>query len=213
MPRFEVVAGDEPLAQNKALLTRIAELEAKHGKPPKTPDNSSLPPSRGRVMKTSSEGPAPARLELPRLVVEALDRPHFLVAAELCVLHGRFQHAVIDLDRHRMAGGPCRHGRAKNARNRRSGRASSSSGPGHREGLSVSSRAESILARRPPAERCLQLKIVAPRPEALYHGTRPSSSCRDPARFGQVQFGQVQRRLPAPAPGSGEAASPALPRT
>ena len=36
----------ELVAQNKALLARIAELE--HGKPPKTPDNSSLPPSRGQ---------------------------------------------------------------------------------------------------------------------------------------------------------------------
>jgi hypothetical protein len=36
------------LAQNKALLARIAELEAKHSKPPKTPENSSLPPSRGQ---------------------------------------------------------------------------------------------------------------------------------------------------------------------
>src|SRR5271168_3386193 len=33
---------DELVAQNKALLVRIAELEAKRGKPPKTPDNSSL---------------------------------------------------------------------------------------------------------------------------------------------------------------------------
>ena len=39
---------DELLAQNKALLARIAELEADRGKPPKTPDNSSLPPSRGQ---------------------------------------------------------------------------------------------------------------------------------------------------------------------
>ena len=39
---------DELLAQNKALLARIAELEVLHGKPPKTPDNSSLPPSRGQ---------------------------------------------------------------------------------------------------------------------------------------------------------------------
>jgi transposase len=38
----------ELLAQNKALLARIAELEAKLGMPPKTPDNSSLPPSRGQ---------------------------------------------------------------------------------------------------------------------------------------------------------------------
>src|SRR5450755_4837685 len=39
---------NELLAQNKALLARIAELEAEHGKPPKTPDNSTRPPSRGR---------------------------------------------------------------------------------------------------------------------------------------------------------------------
>ena len=39
---------NELVAQNKALLVRIAELEAEHGKPAKTPDNSSLPPSRGQ---------------------------------------------------------------------------------------------------------------------------------------------------------------------
>jgi hypothetical protein len=38
----------ELVAQNEALLVRIAEFEAEHGKPPKTPDNSSLPPSRGQ---------------------------------------------------------------------------------------------------------------------------------------------------------------------
>ena len=39
---------NELVAQNKALLARNAELEARQGKPPKTPDNSSLPPSRGQ---------------------------------------------------------------------------------------------------------------------------------------------------------------------
>ena len=34
-------------AQIEELTRRIAELEAKLGQPPKTPDNSSLPPSRG----------------------------------------------------------------------------------------------------------------------------------------------------------------------
>jgi len=34
--------------QIAALQSRVAELEAKLGKPPKTPDNSSLPPSQGQ---------------------------------------------------------------------------------------------------------------------------------------------------------------------
>jgi hypothetical protein len=36
------------LEQNSTLLARIAELESRTGKPPKTPTNSSLPPSSGR---------------------------------------------------------------------------------------------------------------------------------------------------------------------
>ena len=47
---------DELLAQNASLLARIAELEAKLGTPPKTPDNSSLPPSHGQ--KANAEPPA-----------------------------------------------------------------------------------------------------------------------------------------------------------
>src|SRR5258706_2960553 len=61
---------DELVAQNKALLARIAELEAERGKPPKTPDNSSLPPSRSqkgnvaeppRVKKARKGRPGAAR--------------------------------------------------------------------------------------------------------------------------------------------------------
>src|SRR5229473_2186173 len=61
---------EELLAQNNALLARIAELEAEHGKPPKTPGNSSLPPSRGqkgnvaeptRVKKARKGRPGAAR--------------------------------------------------------------------------------------------------------------------------------------------------------
>src|ERR1700757_1799443 len=45
---------DELLAQVKALNACIAEFEAKRGGPPKTPDNSSLPPSRGQKAKALS---------------------------------------------------------------------------------------------------------------------------------------------------------------
>jgi transposase len=41
-------------AQVQALTARVAELEAKLGEPPKTPDNSSLPPSHGK--KANREG-------------------------------------------------------------------------------------------------------------------------------------------------------------
>src|ERR1700747_3933006 len=47
---------DELLVQVKALEARIAALEAKRGGPPKTPDNSSLPPSRGQ--EANAEPPA-----------------------------------------------------------------------------------------------------------------------------------------------------------
>ena len=53
---------EELLAQNKALLGRIAELEAERGKPPKTPDNSSLPPSRGQKENVAE----PARVKKAR---------------------------------------------------------------------------------------------------------------------------------------------------
>ena len=54
---------DELLAQNANLLARIAELEAKLGMPPKTPTNSSLPPSKGQ----KANGPeASAQKKKPR---------------------------------------------------------------------------------------------------------------------------------------------------
>ena len=41
------------IAENAKLKKRLARLEAKLGEPPKTPSNSSLPPSQGR--KASGE--------------------------------------------------------------------------------------------------------------------------------------------------------------
>ncbi len=53
-------------AQVQTLAARVAELEARLGTPPKTPDNSSLPPSRGqkpnRPEKAKRHGPRPGSL-------------------------------------------------------------------------------------------------------------------------------------------------------
>lgn len=53
-------------AQVQALTARVAELEARLAAPPKTPDNSSLPPSRGqkanRPEKGKRHGPRPGSL-------------------------------------------------------------------------------------------------------------------------------------------------------
>ena len=45
-------------AQVQALTTRVADLEAQLGGPPKTPDNSSVPPSQG---KKANRGDKPKR--------------------------------------------------------------------------------------------------------------------------------------------------------
>ncbi len=53
-------------AQVQTLVARVAELEAKLNVPPKTPDNSSLPPSQGkkpnRAGKVARRGPRPGSL-------------------------------------------------------------------------------------------------------------------------------------------------------
>jgi transposase len=56
---------DDLLAQNKALLARVAELEAKLGQPPKTPDNSSLPPSKGQKSNAQETAPKKGRRGRP----------------------------------------------------------------------------------------------------------------------------------------------------
>src|SRR5918995_1784111 len=67
-------------AQVQALTARVAELEAKFGLPPKTPDNSSLPPSQGqkpnRDDKPARTGPRQGSLGREgggRLLAEAPD--------------------------------------------------------------------------------------------------------------------------------------------
>ena len=66
---------DQLLAQIAALNARIAELEGKLGQPPKTPDNSSLPPSRGQ--KANAEPPAtkPPRKGRPGVARQLAENP------------------------------------------------------------------------------------------------------------------------------------------
>ncbi len=66
---------DELLAQVKALNARSAELQAKLSGPPKTPDNSSLPPSRGQ--KADAEQPAvkPQRNGRPGIARKLAEKP------------------------------------------------------------------------------------------------------------------------------------------
>jgi transposase len=54
MERIDALA-----AQNAALAKRIEDLEAKLAAPPKTPDNSSTPPSRGRKPSPGAGSPKP----------------------------------------------------------------------------------------------------------------------------------------------------------
>jgi transposase len=65
----------ELLAEIKRLLARIAEIEAKLGGPPKTPDNSSLPPSRGQ--KANAEPPVtkPPRKGRPGVARKLAESP------------------------------------------------------------------------------------------------------------------------------------------
>ena len=66
---------DELLAQVKALNVRIAELEAKRGGPPKTPDNSSLPPSRGQKANAEPAGVKPRRKGRPGAARKLAENP------------------------------------------------------------------------------------------------------------------------------------------
>ena len=89
-------------AQIEELMRRIAELEAKLGGPPKTPDNSSLPPSQGRKPNRAERRAAQKRKGRPgvfralapdpdRIVASAAERcphcEHVLTAADQVGFH------------------------------------------------------------------------------------------------------------------------------
>lgn len=63
-------------AQIIAMTARIADLESRFGAPPKTPDNSSLPPSKGQKPNLPERGkrPRPGRPGVTRALIEHPDR-------------------------------------------------------------------------------------------------------------------------------------------
>jgi transposase len=79
-------------AQMRTLAARVAELEAKVGEPPKTPGNSSVPPSQGkkpnRADKPQREGPREGSLGRKgggRMLAENPDET--LIARPVCCAH------------------------------------------------------------------------------------------------------------------------------
>ncbi len=102
LSRDDLIALIEAQAQQVAALTaRIAELEAKLALPPKNPDNSSLPPSKGEKPNLPDRGkkPRPSRPGVARSLAENPDRiieatlaacphcDHALAVADMADIH------------------------------------------------------------------------------------------------------------------------------
>ena len=92
-------------SQVRTLAARVAELEAKLGEPPKTPDNSSVPPSQGkkpnRPDKPERDGPRKGSLGRKgggRALVANPDET--VIARPMCCAHCR---AAFREDDHRLA--------------------------------------------------------------------------------------------------------------
>jgi transposase len=66
---------DELLAQLKASNARVAELEARLGVPPKTPDNSSVPPSRGQKTNAAPQAKKRRRKGRPGAARQLAENP------------------------------------------------------------------------------------------------------------------------------------------
>jgi transposase len=87
LTRDELIALVQSQAAQIAELTRrVAELEAKLGQPPKTPDNSSVPPSQGRKANRAERRAAKKRKGRPGVFRALADNPDRIVEslAERC---------------------------------------------------------------------------------------------------------------------------------
>jgi transposase len=83
---------DELVVLNKTLVERIAELEGRAGKPPKTPTNSSVPPSRGQKANVADvSGMKKGRKVRPGVARELCPNPDVIrdIFAERCDCGGK----------------------------------------------------------------------------------------------------------------------------
>jgi transposase len=94
LPRDDLIVLIEAQAQQIAKLTaRISELEAKLAAPTKTPDNSSLPPSKGQkpnLPDTGKKKPRPGHSGITRTLAEHPDKiiEATLAASLRCLSNG-----------------------------------------------------------------------------------------------------------------------------
>jgi transposase len=84
LSRDDLIALIEAQAQQIALLTaRIADLEAKLAAPTKTPDNSSVPPSKGQKPNLPDRGKKPPRPSRPGVTRALAEHPDRIIEATL----------------------------------------------------------------------------------------------------------------------------------
>src|SRR5947209_18543543 len=84
-------------AQIEELTQRVAELEAKLGGPPKTPDNSSVPPSQGRKPSRPERRAAKKRKRRPGVFRALAPNPDRIIAS-LAERWPHCEHALTQAD-------------------------------------------------------------------------------------------------------------------
>src|SRR6266436_9330915 len=93
-------------ARIEALTRRIAELEAKLGGPPKTPDNSSTPPSQARKPNRAERRAAKQRKGRPGVFRELAPNPDRIIES-VAVRCPHCEHALTPAEQAGFHAGAC----------------------------------------------------------------------------------------------------------